>query len=44
MCAILLNVPVEDFEDRDFKENWYFDFNEYKFYHRMIVDKIYDIR
>lgn len=39
MCAILLNVPVEYFEDRDFKENWYFDFNEYKFYHRMIVDK-----
>lgn len=39
MCAILLNVSVEDFEDRDFKENWYFDFNEYKFYHRMIVDK-----
>lgn len=39
MCAILLNVPVEYFEDRDFKENWYFDFNEYKFYHRMIVYK-----
>lgn len=39
MCAILLNVPVEDFENRDFKENYYFDFNEYKFYHRLIVDK-----
>ena len=39
MCAILLNVPVEDFENRDFKENYYFDFNEYKFYHRLIVNK-----
>ena len=39
MCAILLNVPVEDFENRDFKENYYFDFNEYRFYHRLIVDK-----
>lgn len=39
MCAILLNVSVEDFENRDFKENYYFDFNEYRFYHRLIVDK-----
>lgn len=39
MVAILLNVPVERFEDRDFKESWYFDFNEYKFYHKYILDK-----
>lgn len=39
MLAILLNVPVERFEDRDFKENWYFDFNNYKFYHSYILDK-----
>lgn len=39
MLAILLNVDVEKFEDRDFKENWYFDFTLYKFFHIDILDK-----
>lgn len=29
MLAVMLNVDVERFEDRDFKENYYFDFNNY---------------
>ncbi len=39
MLAILLNVDVSRFEDRDFKENWYFDFTLYKFFHIDILDK-----
>ena len=30
MVATLINVPVEWLEDREFKENWYFDFNNYR--------------
>lgn len=30
MLAIMMNVGVDRFEDRDFKENYYFDFNNYK--------------
>ena len=29
MLAIMMNVEVSRFEDRDFKENYYFDFNNY---------------
>lgn len=39
MVAILLNVEPEKLEDRDFKENYYFDFNEYKFYHESEIHK-----
>ena len=31
MLAVLLNVPVETFESRDFKENVYIDFNNLSF-------------
>lgn len=32
ILAILLNVPVERFEDREFKENYCFDFDSYQLY------------
>ena len=34
MLAVLLRVPVEKFEDRDFKENVFVDFNELTFHRR----------
>lgn len=34
MLAILLKVPVERFEDRDFKENVFVDFNDLSFHRR----------
>ena len=30
MLAIMMNVDVKKFEDRNFKENYYFDFLNYK--------------
>lgn len=30
MLAIMINVSVNKFEDRDFKERYYFDFNKYR--------------
>lgn len=30
MLAIMMNVDVSNFEDRNFKEHYYFDFNSYK--------------
>lgn len=32
VLAVMLRVPVERFEDRDFKEHYFVDFNNYKFY------------
>jgi hypothetical protein len=34
MLAVLLRVPVEMFEDRDFKENVFVDFNDLTFHRR----------
>lgn len=34
MLAVLLRVPVEKFEDRDFKENVFIDFNNLTFHRR----------
>lgn len=34
MLAVLLRVPVEMFEDRDFKENIFVDFNNLTFHKR----------
>lgn len=34
MLAVLLNVPVETFESRDFKENVYIDFNDLSFHRK----------
>lgn len=34
MLAVLLRVPVEKFEDRDFKENVFIDFNDLSFHRR----------
>lgn len=39
MLSILLNVPVEMFEDRDFKENVFVDFNNLKLYRREDIKK-----
>lgn len=39
MLAVLLRVPVEKFEDRDFKENVFIDFNDLTFYRREDLDK-----
>ena len=39
MLAVLLRVPVEKFEDRDFKENVFIDFNDLTFYRREGLDK-----
>lgn len=33
VLSIILNVEVSKFEDRDFKEHYYFDFNAYKLYY-----------
>lgn len=41
MLAILLKVPVEMFEDRDFKENVFVDFDTLKLTHRKELDKKY---
>ena len=34
MLSVLLRVPVEKFEDRDFKENVFIDFNDLSFHKR----------
>ena len=34
MLAVLLRVPVEKFEDRDFKVNVFIDFNDLSFHRR----------
>lgn len=39
MLAVLLNVDVNRFENRDFKENYYFDFTLYKFFKVEDLDK-----
>ena len=39
MLAVLLRVPVEMFEDRDFKENVFVDFNDLTFYRREYLRK-----
>lgn len=39
MLAVLLRVPVEMFEDRDFKENVFVDFNDLTFYRRENLKK-----
>lgn len=41
MLSILLKVPVEMFEDRDFKENVFVDFDTLKLTHRKELDKKY---
>lgn len=49
MLAILMNVHVHNFEDRAFKENYYFDFNSYRLINskekqvdNTITDKIFN--
>jgi hypothetical protein len=39
MLAVLLRVPVEMFEDRDFKENVFVDFNDLTFHKREDLKK-----
>ena len=39
MLAVLLNVPVETFESRDFKENVYIDFNDLSFHRQEDLNK-----
>lgn len=39
MLAVLLRVPVEKFEDRDFKENVFINFNDLTFHRRENLDK-----
>lgn len=39
MLAVLLKVPVEKFEDRDFKENTFVDFNTLELHHRNDLKK-----
>jgi len=39
MLAVLLRVPVEMFEDRDFKENVFVDFNDLTFHRREDLKK-----
>lgn len=39
MLAVLLRVPVEMFEDRDFKENVFIDFNDLTFHRRENLKK-----
>lgn len=39
MLAVLLRVPVEMFEDRDFKENVFIDFNDLSFHKRDSLKK-----
>ena len=39
MLAVLLNVPVEAFESRDFKENVCIDFNDLSFHRKETLDK-----
>lgn len=49
MLSVLLNVPVEKFEDREFKEDWYFDFQIFRLFdskvvpnYRAINDKVFN--
>ena len=39
MLAVLLNVHVETFESRDFKENVYIDFNDLSFHRKEDLNK-----
>ena len=39
MLSVLLRVPVEKFEDRDFKENVFIDFNDLSFHKREDLDR-----
>lgn len=39
MLSCLLKVPVEQFENRDFKENTFVDFNTLNLYHRKDINK-----
>ena len=39
MLAVLLRVPIEKFEDRDFKENIFVDFNDLTFHRREDLKK-----
>lgn len=39
MLAILINVDEERFEDRIFKEQYYFDFTKYELLHESDVPK-----
>lgn len=39
MLAVLLRIPVEMFEDRDFKENVFVDFNDLTFHRREDLKK-----
>lgn len=39
MLAVLLRLPVEIFEDRDFKENVFVDFNDLTFHRRADLKK-----
>lgn len=39
MLAVLLRVPVEMFEDRNFKENIFVDFNDLTFHRREDLKK-----
>ena len=39
MLAVLLRVPIEKFEDRDFKENVFVDFNDLTFHRRENLKK-----
>ena len=39
ILSVLLNVEIEKFEDRDFKENYYVDFNTLSIHHKDLVDK-----
>jgi hypothetical protein len=39
MLSVLLRVPVEMFEDRDFKENVFVDFNDLTFHRRKDLKK-----
>lgn len=34
MLSVLLRVPIENFEDRNFKENIFIDFNDLSFHKR----------
>lgn len=38
ILSIILGVPEERFEDRDFKENWYFSFSKHEFKNVLILD------
>ena len=44
MLAVLLRIPVEMFEDRDFKENVFVDFNDLTFHKREDLKKSDQLR